>query len=92
METLNSPPVMVADLAAAMQTISTGQTALMDKIDHLQTNVDFIHRDLDSFRGRVAEVEQQVSVAEDSLRDHTGYLNTLKIKVKKLETCAEDAE
>lgn len=47
------PPTATAeDLVAAMQTIATGQSALMGKIDHLQTNVDFIHRDLDTFRGR----------------------------------------
>lgn len=38
---------MAVDLATAMQTIATGQAALMDKIDHLQTNVDFC-QDLDS--------------------------------------------
>lgn len=57
-ETTDSPPATAVDLVTTMQTIASGQTALMDKIDHLQTNVDFIRRDLDSFRGHVAEVEQ----------------------------------
>lgn len=35
-----SPPAMATDLMAAMRTITTGQTALMDKIYHLQANVD----------------------------------------------------
>lgn len=47
---------MAVDLATAMQTIAKGQAALMDKIDHLQTNLDFIRR--------VAEVEQRVSATE----------------------------
>lgn len=64
----------------------------MDKIDHVQTNVDFIRRDLDSFRGRMAEVEQRVSGTEDTVRDHSGDLHTLKARVKALESRAEDAE
>lgn len=72
-----SPPATEADLTAAMQTIETGQTALMDKIDHLQKNVDFIHRNLNSFRGWVEEVEQRISATEDSIRDHAGDFHTL---------------
>lgn len=90
-EAAESPPAMAADLAAAMQTIATGQAALMDKIDHVQTNVDLICRDLDSFRGRVMEVEQRVSATEDTVREHSGDLHTLKAKVKILGSRAEDA-
>lgn len=89
-EVTDSPSATAADLAAAMQTIATGQAALMDKIDHVQTNVDFICRDLDSFRGRMVEVEQQVSGTEDTVRDHSG--DTLKARVRALENRAEDAE
>lgn len=89
-EASSSSPATAADLAAATQTIATAQTVLMDKIDHLQTNVDFIRRDLDSFCCRVVEVEQRVSTGEDSIRDHAGNLHTLKVKVKMMETCAED--
>lgn len=65
---------------------------LTDKIDHLQTNIGFIRKDLDSFRQRGTKVEKRVSCTEDPIRDHNVDLHYLKIKVKPLVAWAEDAE
>lgn len=52
-----SQPVTSVEFSAVMQTITTCQTTLTDKIDHLQSSIGFIRKDLDSFREHVTEVE-----------------------------------
>lgn len=45
-----------------------------------------------AFRGCMAEAEQQILETKDVQKDHTADIHTLKVKVKHLEYCAEDAE
>lgn len=82
------PPDLAADFKAVMQAI----TSLTEKVDHIQTHVEFIRKDFDTLRGRMHEVEQRVSQNEDTVRDHGADLHVLKTKVKVLEARAEDAE
>lgn len=81
-------PAMAADFKVVMQAI----TALTDKVDHIQANVEFIRKVFDTFCGWMTEVEQSVSQTEDTVHDHGADLHTLKTKVKVLEARAEDAE
>lgn len=75
-----------------MQAITTCQSTLTTKIDHVQAETALICRDMDRFRERVTEVEWRVSSTEDAQREHQTDLQTLKAKVKVLEARAEDAE
>lgn len=67
-------------------------TSLTDKVDHIQTNVEFIRKDLESFCSWVTEVEQRASQTEGTVHEHDGDLHTLKMRVRVLEAQAEDAE
>lgn len=81
-------PGLAADFKAVMQAI----TSLSEKVDHIQTHVEFIRKDFDTLRGRMHEVEQRVSQNEDTVRDQGADLHTLKTKVKVLEARVEDVE
>lgn len=67
---------------ALMLAIMTCQSALTQKIDHVQTKMALIHRDMDTFRDQVMEVERWVSETEDIQRDYHAHLPALKLKVK----------
>lgn len=77
---------------ALMLAITTCQATLTTKIDHVQTEMALIRRDMDKFRDHVEEVERRVSEMEDVQREHHTDLQALKLKVKNLEIRAEDAE
>lgn len=47
---------------------------------------------METFRGHLTEAEQHIGDTEDTARDHTTELHTLRTKVKSLEFKAEDAE
>lgn len=77
---------------ALMLAITTCQTPLTVKIDHVQTEMALIRWDMDKFRERVAEVERRVSGTGDIQREYCADLQILKSKVKILEARAGDAE
>lgn len=51
-----------------------------------------IRKDADKIHMRVTDVERRVGDSEDLLQEHSADLNSLKTKVKSLESRAEDAE
>lgn len=65
---------------ALMQAISTYQSTLTVKIDHVQAEMALIRRDMDRFREPVMEVERRVSGTEDMQREHHADLQLLKSK------------
>lgn len=93
-QTAPDPPVAssLADLTSVMASINTCQAVLTIKIEQLQTDIGLHRHDMDGFRDRTAMAKQRVMDVEDATRVHYGTLHTLKIKIKALETRAEDAE
>lgn len=77
---------------ALMQAISTCQSTLTIKIDHVQEETALIRRNMDRFRERVGEAERRISTTEDVQREQHEDIQILKSKVKALEFRAEDAE
>lgn len=75
-----------------MHTITTCQTTLTGKIECLQMAMGLVQKDIAKFRTRLSEVEHRVGDSEDVLHDHIVTLQTLKMKVRALESQAEDAE
>lgn len=87
-ETPRTPP----EHAALLVAINGCKMALTEKIDIVYIELGRIRRDIDAFSGRVTEVEHRVSAAEDVHREHATDLHSLNIRVKHLESRAEDAE
>lgn len=52
-----------AAFQALMQAIITCQSTLTEKMDHVHLEIGFICRDMDAFRGCMAEAEQRISAA-----------------------------
>lgn len=77
---------------ALMQAITECKTTLTEKIDFLQTDFGLLCRDMDKVRGRLGEAERRVGESEDSIRDHHATLDTLQVRIKALESRAEDSE
>lgn len=57
---------------------------------HVHLEISLIRKDLDTLWGRMAVVEQRISLVEDVQRDHSVDLHTFKIKMKCLELRVED--
>lgn len=74
-----------------MQAINACHATVTEKMDHVYLELGYIHIDMDTFQGRLMEAEQQISVMR-MCRDHLAGIHTLKVKVKHLESHAEDAE
>lgn len=75
-----------------MQAITGCQSAATSKIDSLQLEIGLIQRDNNKTRNRVTEAERRVGDKEDVVRDHTATLHTSQVRLKHLESRAEDAE
>lgn len=73
-----------SEFADLMQAFIAYRTTLTDKMDHVYMELGLIRRDLDTFRGRMAEVEQWILWTEDVQRDHLADIHMLKAKVKHL--------
>lgn len=78
--------------SALMQAITGCQTTLTAKIEQIQMEVGLVRRDMDKFRDRLSETERRIGDTEDTLREHGASLRTLQIKMKTVETRAEDQE
>lgn len=75
-----------------MQAITSCQTTLTSKIDSLQLEMCLMRKDYDKIRGRMDEAERRVGAAEDSVRDHSATHHSVQVRLKHLESRAEDAE
>lgn len=86
---VSEPSRSPTEFVELMQAITACRTTLTDKV---HTELGLIRRDLDTFRGCMAEVEQRVSSTEDVQMEHSVDLRVLKTKVKHLEARVEDPE
>lgn len=68
--------------AAILAAIAECKASLTAKI---ATNVGLIHQDLDNFRARVTEVEDQVSCVKDEVRSDSRDLRALQLQVHALQ-------
>lgn len=78
-----------------MQAITGCQSSLSTlttKIDTVQLEVSRIRQEFDKIRQRVTETERRLGITEDLVCDHTASLHTLQVRVRSLESRAEDAE
>lgn len=75
-----------------MQAITSFQTTLTAKIDLLQTDFGLMRGDMDTFCDRLGEVERRVGKSEDSAREQGSSIHILQVKMKALESRAEDNE
>lgn len=93
-QTAVSAPALTeqANFSALMQAITGCQSALTLKIDSLQLEMGLIRKGIDKIRHRVKEAERQVGNTEDMVRDHTATLHSVQVRLKHLESRAEDAE
>lgn len=78
--------------SALMQAITGCQTTLTAKIEQIQMEMGLVRRDMDKFRDRLSESERRIGDTEDILREHGASLRTLQLKMKAVETRAEDQE
>lgn len=78
--------------AAILAVIAKCKTALTSKIDFVATDVSFICQDLDKFRMRITEVEDQISGVEDQVRLDSRDLKVLQLQVCALQNWAIDTE
>lgn len=84
-----------SNFAALMQAITGCQSSLSTlttKIDTVQLEIGLIRQDFEKVRQRVMEVERRVGDTEDTVKDHSASLHTLQVRVKHLESRAEDSE
>lgn len=77
---------------ALMQAITGCQTTLTAKIEQMQMEMGLIRRNMDKYRNRLSEAERRVGDTEDTLRAHGNSLHTLQVKMKVMESHAEDQE
>lgn len=81
-----------SNFSALMQAINSCQSALTSKFDSLQLEMGLIQRDINKIRGQVTEAECRVGDMEDRVRDHSATLHTMQVRLKHLESRAEDAK
>lgn len=91
-EQAKTPPLGTEQFQALMQAIMGCQTTLTTKIEQMQLEMELIRRDMDKHRDRLTEADRRVGETEDTVRDHTTSLRTLQVKMKALESRAEDQE
>lgn len=89
-EQSDSSPLGTEQFSALMQAITGCQTTLMAKIEQMQKEIGLVRRDMDKFRDRLSEVERRVGDTEDMIREHDTSLHTLQLKMKAMESWAED--
>lgn len=77
---------------ALMQAITGCQTTLTTKIEQMQSEMGLIRRDMDKYRDRLTEAERRVGDTVDTIREHGASLRILQVKMKMLESRAEDQE
>lgn len=75
-----------------MHAITGCQTTLTAKIEQIQMEMGLVRRDMDKFRDRLSETERRVGDTEDTIREHDTTLRTLQLKMKAMESRAEDQE
>lgn len=75
-----------------LKVITECKTTLTAKIDLLQMDFGLLRRDMDKVQDRLGEAERRVGESEDSIRDHHATLHTLQVRMKVLESRAEDSE
>lgn len=80
-------PTFVADLEIALC-----QATLTAKIEVVQLDMGIMRQDVDKRRSRVTETQQRVSLAADTVAEHSSALCSLQTKLKALEYKVDDAE
>lgn len=79
-----------ASFEALMQAITGCQSTFTSKIDSLQLEVSLMRKDYDKIRGQLDEVERRAGATEDTVRDHSATLHTVQVRLKHLESRAEE--
>lgn len=90
--TIIPPEVGTGDTDKIMAAIAACQTALMTKIDDLQTDITRLRYDMDKVRDRTTEAERRLGEVEDSAHATSTTVSVLQQQVETLQARAEDAE